>query len=268
MIANITYNKIEILRVYMMIYTSFSGRLFYTLPIKEDNSINDIKIKNFIFYFNSRYIENTSFKDLLNNINIKVMQFYFECDYNTACCYTAHNLDASYLVNDCVKYTGSPEESYDILANKMQQLNLEKSTVIYYTNKVKSIKFRFQKFQNIINNLSHDSNLINYKLINVNSDLFNERCQFMFKKYIFDNKEQVDICFKQYVHTFPQFILFLFAVKYNITQFVLEKFINDDHYLLFNIMDIIHLIHYNNYSFQHIKVNNEINNYFNKLNFN
>ena len=68
--------KVELLRLHILLHTPFIGSLFFTLPIKENNNIHDIEIKNYIFYFNSYYINNDNFEDMLININCKIIQFF------------------------------------------------------------------------------------------------------------------------------------------------------------------------------------------------
>ena len=49
-------NKFELLRIHFMLYQPRLGLLCNILPIKENNAINTIKIKNYIIFYNHNYI--------------------------------------------------------------------------------------------------------------------------------------------------------------------------------------------------------------------
>lgn len=73
----INNDKIKILQIHSLIHNKVLGTLFCSLSIKEDNNIDKIKIKDFIFYYNSDYINFTPFSKLVFKIYYEIIKFYF-----------------------------------------------------------------------------------------------------------------------------------------------------------------------------------------------
>ena len=263
MIKNNAKNRLEILRLHMLINSILIGNLFYTLPIKENNNIHDIEIKNYIFYFNSYYIENENFEDMITNISIKILQFYFECDdYNAIYCFTIHAFMQRYLWFHKQNYNNTYDDNYNILANNLLTIDNKKSTIIYFANEIQSIQYNNNNFNNIIHNLSHNQSLLtNLYSLNININSLQERCWFIFNTYNFDSLKKMNIFIKKYIHSFSQFILFLFLLRYHISSNILTqsmRYYNS----AFKILNICQNIYFHSNSFQTKELKEQLNIYF------
>ena len=231
MIENNILNKLEILRLHMLINSRAVGILFCTLPIQENKNIKDIEIKNFICYFNPDYIENKIFEELIINMGMKTIQFFFECDD-----YEAIN----YFV------------IYSFMKNYM------------WFHQEKFQRTNNDNFNNAISNLSYDINLIyqfNNISINANTNLLIERCKFLFHIQYFFSLTDMSTFFKKYIHNFQHFLSFLFILRYNFQQSALINFMRY-HKPAFDILNIILNINIKIDSFKNEELNKKITKFF------
>ena len=270
MINNNTYNKLEILRLYMLINSDITGILFCTLPSQENKNIKSIEIKNYILYFNPDYIENEKLINIIINIGIKVIQFYFECDNcKIINSFVIQILNSNNIVNNKEKDLISEDELSLLIAN-LANINIQKQTIIYYAEKLQLCNKRnMYSYYQAINNLSYDYELFNKSnIVNINNNSFIERCQFLFYKPQFNSFEDINNFFNKYIHNFQHFILFCFILRY---YFMRQRNIRDilfqfvyQHQSIFHIINIIDNINLNN-SFKNIEFNKKIINYFNNF---
>lgn len=252
MIENNTLNKLELLRAHMLVNSSLVGLLFYTLPIKENNSIKNIEVKNYCLYFNPKYIENNDIEDIIIKISIKIIQFYFECEYDEAYCFTISAFMQNYLWFHRKTDNFAYDKNFNILANRLKQIDIKKRTIIHYVEKICPIKYSNQYFHDVIHNLLYDNKLINQfnnfqEIIDPNN-YFN-RCQILFKHYQFNNVNDIDIFFQKYIKNFPLFILFLSILRYNLTKNNSWLFIRDKQFIFSNFFLIINNIYFQIKSF-------------------
>lgn len=198
MIENNTFNKVELLRAHMLIHSVLLGALFCTLPIQENNDIKNVEIKNYIFYFNSDYIENENFENIVVNISINLIQFYFECNnYDINLMFTIKAFLSRYRWYRYDKYQNFFDDNMNILADKLKKINIQKSSIIYYSNRNQQFRtYNHIKFDNVIQHLPHDSNFIQHDInndVDINSVV--ERCQFIFQILFFDSISEMNIFF-------------------------------------------------------------------------
>ena len=136
MIENNIYNKLELLRSHILISSRVVGILFCTLPIQENKNIKDIEIKDYCVYFNPKYIENEKLINIIINISIKVIQFFFECDdYEAINSFVIQILNSNNIVNNKEKNLISKDELSFLVAN-LANINIQKKTIIYYAEKL------------------------------------------------------------------------------------------------------------------------------------
>ena len=270
MIENNTINKLELLRAHMLVNSSLIGLLFYTLPIKENNNIKNIEVKNYCLYFNPKYIKNNNIEDIVIKISMKVIQFYFECEYNEAYCFTISTFMQSYIWFHRAKYKFLYNKNYNLLANQLKQINIKKRTIIHCAEKIYPIKYSNKHFHNVIHNLLYDSELINQfnnfqEIINPNN-YFN-RCQILFKNYQFNNVNNINIFFQKNIKNFPLFILFLSILRHNLTKNNAWLFIRDNQYIFSDLISIINDIYFRIKSFNTKEFNEQFNTFCQNFNF-
>lgn len=265
MIENNVYNKLEILRLHMLINSRAVGILFYTLPIQENKNIKDIEIKNFICYFNPDYIENKNFEKLIINIEMKTIQFYFECDdYEAVNSFVIYSFMRNYIWFYREKFKRTYNENFNILIKNLSHIDSKKSTIIYCTNVVQPYHIYDKFFINAISNLSYDINLIsqfNSTNTNTNTNLLIERCKFLFHIQYFSSLTNMSTFFKKYVHNFQHFLLFLFILRYSFQQSVSINFMRY-HQPAFDILNIITNINIKIDSFKNEELDKKITKFF------
>ena len=263
MIENNTLNKLELLRAHMLVNSALVGLLFYTLPIKENKNIKNIEVKNYCLYFNPKYIENNNIEDIIIKISTKVIQFYFECEYDEAYCFTISAFMQSYMWFHREKYKFSYNKNFNILVNKLKKINIKKSTIIHCAEKIHHIKYSNQYFNTTIHNLSYDNKLINQFNKNIinNIDTFHNRCQILFKNYQFNNIKEINNFFNIYINNFYQIILFLSILRCNMPKNLAWIFIRDNQHIFSNFFSIINDIYFRIKSFN----TKEFSERFNKL---
>ena len=264
MINNSTFNKLEILRFYMLINSRTVGILFCTLPMQEDKNIKDIEIKNFICYFNPQYIENENFEELIINIGSKTIQFYFECDdYEAINCFVIYSFMKSFMWYHREKFQRTYNENFNILIKNLFHIDSKKSTIIYCSNIVQPYYKYDHNFNNAISNLSYDTDLINqFNSINTNTNvnLLIDRCKFLFHIQYFSSLT-MSTFFKKYVHNFQHFLLFLFVLRYSFWQSISVNFMRY-HQPAFDILNIVMNINIKIDSFKNEELNKKITKFF------
>ena len=264
MIENNTLNKLEILRFYMLVNFNTIGILAYTLPIQENKSIKNIEIKDYILYFNSNYIENEKFINIVLNISIKTVQFYFEYNnYEVLYSYVIHIINCYWLEQE-KNIKISYKDSLNILANNLKKVNIQKQTIIYYTEKAKQFCKHNDNYDNAIRNLLCNKQLINFfNNININTNInsFIERCQFLFYEPQFTLSEDMKKFFNKYVHNFQHFFLFYFIMRYIFNDLISLNFMRY-HKPAFDIINIVLDIDIKNESFKDEELNKKITNFF------
>ena len=225
MIENNILNKLEILRLHMLINSRAVGILFCTLPIQENKNIKDIEIKNFICYFNPDYIENKIFEELIINMGMKTIQFFFECDdYEAINYFVIYSFMKNYMWFHQEKFQRTNNDNFNILMKNLPYIDMKKSTIIYCTNIVQPYYKYNNNFNNAISNLSYDINLMNqFNNINTNTNINSliERCKFLFHVQYFSSLTDMSTFFKKYVHNFQHFLLF-FQPAFDILNIVLN----------------------------------------------
>lgn len=265
MIDNSTFNKLEILKFYMLINSRTVGILFNTLPIQEDKNIKNIEIKNFVCYFNPQYIENENFEELIINIGSKTIQFYFECDdYEAINCFVIYSFMKSFMWYHREKFQRTYNENFNILIKNLSHIDNKKRTIIYCSNIVQPYYQYDYNFSNAISNLSYDTDLINqFNSININTNvnLLIDRCKFLFHIQYFSSLTDMSTFFKKYVHNFHHFLLFLFVLRYSFWQSVSVNFMRY-YQPAFNILNIVMNINIKIDSFKSEELNKKITKFF------